>query len=205
MGKGGFVLLPGGVSSLDASGYPWVWKRNSENHPRMGIPIPTFIPILGFRSKSCQERLKNTPNPPQLSHAAPRNHSHPHPNSRPVQKKAGKGRQRSQNPWNQTFGSSLLSWARASSASQLSPGPARFRRGQKSPGWSQLLGWPGINPWGALAAGSRGWQQEMAAWDVQNQVLKDVRGKSALENVQVWCWVWKNSWGSSAEFQLLWE
>lgn len=70
------------------------------------------------------------------------------------------------------------------------PGPAQpgsCHRGQgdsdevnqKSPGWSQLLGWPGINPWGELAAGSRSRQQGRAAWEGQNQILKDARGKSA--------------------------
>lgn len=189
----GFILLPGVF-------YPWnihvhpcfspcFGLEEEFGEPSMGgdsreVSIPASIPNPRFGSKSRQKHFKNPKFPPSSAVPLPGiiPTSIPTPG---LTTKAGKGRQRSRNPWNQTFGSSLLSWAGASSASQLSPGSAHSDEvNQKSPGLIPAAGMAGNKSlWGpgswipelSVGNGSRGCAKSDFEGLLGKSVLKSVR------------------------------
>lgn len=154
-------MLPGGF-------HPWIlldipvfhltllWKRNSENYSQIGIPEKRPFPNLRFGSKSCQEHLEK----PKFTPSSAVSDPGIIPNPRPVQKGWKRETKKAESLESNTGGAACCP----------GPGPAQPRschRGQhdseevnqKSPGWSQLLGWAGMKSLGS--AGS--WIPELSA------------------------------------------
>lgn len=181
-------FIPGISMCIPVFHLALVWKRNSENHPWMGIPGKCSFPPPSQIRDWGQNPARNLVPKPQIPPSSAVLLPGIIPTSIPspgLTTKAGKGRQRSWNRWNQTFGSSLLSWAGASSASQLSPGSAHSDEvNQKSPGLIPAAGMAGNKSlWGA---GS--WIPELSVGNdslgCAKSEFEGLLGKSVLKNVR---------------------